>query len=211
MVVGTLAGIWRYPVKSLRGEPLDRVAVAESGIPGDRGSALFVRSGHARVGKTYRGKEHDRLHLMDDPQAAHELGALRGVELERRSGEHFFDGAPISILLDRWMHDLNAHVGYEVEPERFRPNFFVRANVDFTSGEAALEGAALQFGEVRLRVRGPIERCVAVTYDPHGGASDPEILRFVAQHRNAWMGIYCDVLAAGTAAIGDRVVLLDPP
>ena len=41
----------------------------------------------------------------------------------------------------------------------------------------------------------PIERCVVTTYDPDGGASDPRILRYVAQERKTWMGIYCDVVA----------------
>lgn len=208
MVIGTLASIWRYPVKSLRGEPLESVEVGESGIPGDRSSALFVRGGHAREGRTFRGKEHERLHLTADPETAIELGAARGVELEHRSGQHFFDDAPISMLLDRWLRELHAHLGYEVEPERFRPNFFVRARAQFAGGEADLEGAQLQLGHVRLRVRYPIERCVTTTYDPHGGAGDPEILRFVAARRNAWMGVYCDVVQAGSTRTGDPLVLL---
>lgn len=210
MVIGTLASIWRYPVKSLRGEPLASVAVADAGIPGDRSSALFVRSGHAREGKTFRGKEHDRLHLTDDVETAREFGAARGVDLERRTGEHFFDDAPISILVDRWLAELDAHVGYAVEPERFRPNFFVRARPEFASSEASLEGSTLQLGAVRLRVRSPIERCVTTTYDLHGGAADPEILRFVAQRRNGWLGIYCDVVRTGTTHVGDCLALTPP-
>lgn len=210
MGIGTLAAIWRYPVKSLRGERLERAAVSGAGIPGDRSSALFVRGGHVREGNTFRGKEHGRLHLTADAEAARELGARAGVDLEHRTGEHFFDDAPISMLLDVWLDELNAHLGYAVEPERFRPNFFVRALPEFHLGEAALEGADLQLGEVRLRVRYPIGRCVTTTYDPQGGASDPEILRFVAQHRNAWMGVYCDVVREGSAEAGDALTLLPP-
>ena len=40
MIVGKVKEIWRYPVKSMRGEKLDRCAVEVSGIPGDRGWAL---------------------------------------------------------------------------------------------------------------------------------------------------------------------------
>ncbi|HEY1656061.1 MAG TPA: MOSC N-terminal beta barrel domain-containing protein [Candidatus Tumulicola sp.] len=207
MELGTLASIWRYPVKSLRGERLARAEVDHGGIPGDRSSALFVSRGHAREGKPYRGKEHDRLHLTADPEAARRLGAEPGVDLEYRAGKHFFDAAPISILIDRWMAPLNAHVGYSVEPERFRPNFFVRATAEFDSEEAALSGATLYIGQAKLRVRQPIERCVAITYDPRGGANDPEILRFLAQRCNGWMGIYCDVVIAGTVQTGEPLVL----
>ena len=208
MKLGTLASIWRYPVKSLRGESLESTAVAESGIPGDRSGALFVRGGHVRQGKTYRGKEHERLHLTADVDTAIAFARARGVQLEHHSGEHFFDDAPISMLLERWLRELSAHVGYEVEPERFRPNFFVHTPLEFALNEAALEDMQLQLGSVGLRVRYPIERCVTTTYDPRGGVSDPEILQFVARERNAWMGVYCDVIQPGTARTGDSLVLL---
>ena len=40
MRVGTVIEIWRYPVKSMGGEQLDRCVVGERGLPGDRGWAL---------------------------------------------------------------------------------------------------------------------------------------------------------------------------
>jgi uncharacterized protein len=100
---------------------------------------------------------------------------------------------------------LSAHVGYDVEPIRFRPNLFVRACADFSAGETALQGRTLRVGSVVLSVRYPIERCVVPTYDPAGGASDPRILRFVAQQRETWMGIYCDVAQPGVVRVGDSV------
>lgn len=209
MAIGTLAGIWRYPVKSLRGEPLERVDVAAAGIPGDRSSALFVRTGHPREGKTFRGKEHARLHLFDDAEAAIAAAARDGVHLERRRDDHFFDAAPISLLIDRWLDELNAHVGYAVEAQRFRPNFLVRAAPGFDALEADLAGATLQIGGVTLRIRGPIERCVTVTYHPRGEPADAEILRFVAGRRGALIGVYCDVAAAGAVQVGD-VASLEP-
>jgi uncharacterized protein len=205
MLIGTLHAIRRYPVKSLRGEALDAATVSETGISGDRGAALFVRAGNARVGKTYRGKEHDRLHLLDDARAAQAAAAERRVDVEIRLGGNFVDAAPISLIVDRWMDDLNAHVGYPVEWERFRPNFFVRASEEFVQRESELVDAELQLGGLSLRVRCPIERCVVTTYHPRGEASDPEILRFVAQQRNTWMGVYCDVVAPGIARTGDRI------
>ncbi len=40
MKVGEVQEIWRYPVKSMRGERLDACVVTRGGIPGDRGWAL---------------------------------------------------------------------------------------------------------------------------------------------------------------------------
>jgi uncharacterized protein YcbX len=210
MLIGTLEAVRRYPIKSLRGVALDSVKVEVSGIPGDRSGALFALQG-AREGKTYRGKEHDGLHLLRDAAVARAGAKARGVAVEVRGGEHFFDAAPISILVDEWLRELDAHVGYNVEWERFRPNFFVRAcegSADPLPLEQTLVDARLQVGTVRLRVRSPIERCVTVTYHPLGETSDPRILRFLAAHRNAWMGIYCDVLQPGVAGVGDPLICL---
>ncbi|MBV9719063.1 MAG: MOSC domain-containing protein [Candidatus Eremiobacteraeota bacterium] len=205
MLIGTLLDIRRYPVKSLGGQKLERTQVEPEGVAGDRVGALVVRGGHARIGKTYRGKEHDRLHLLSDERAAIAAAAARGTAVEMHRGDRFFDDAPVSLLVDRWLDDLNEHLGYRVEWERFRPNFFVQAARSFAQTESELVGAQLRLGEVRLRVRSPIERCVAVTYHPSGEPSDPRILRYLAQSRNAWMGIYCEVLEPGATAIGDEL------
>jgi uncharacterized protein len=205
MLVGALERIFRFPTKSQRWERLERVAVGADGLDGDRVSALVVRSGHAREGKTYRGKENDRLHLTERPDAAADLAAQRGVDVEVRRGERFFDAAPVSILLDRWLNGLNAHVGYAVEPIRFRPNFFVRSVPSFALEEEEMTGWDLALGAARLRVRCPIERCVVTTYDPDGGVSDAQILRYVAQARKTFMGIYCDVLEPGVVRAGDSL------
>ena len=208
MVVGTLAALRRYPVKSLQGQALDEARIAPGGVDGDRTAALFVREGPAREGKTYRGKENERLHLTADAAEAESLAAQRGVRLELREGERFFDDAPISIVLDCWLNQLSALLGYAVQWERFRPNFFVRAAAGFARSETDLSGAQLQLGGAHLRVRSPIERCVTVTYDPQGNASDPLVLRMLAQHRDNLMGIYCEVVRPGVARAGDPLVLL---
>jgi uncharacterized protein len=211
MQIGTLRAIYRYPVKSLRGEALEACAVSSNGLEGDRTGALIAGDGEQRAGKPYRGKEDSRLHLIDSVTQALALapdGALHfadGGDEEVR----FFDDAPVSLIVNRWLDDVSAHVGYAVEHQRFRPNFYVEADSGFTLDEATLTGRELQLGEVTLRVRYPIERCVVPTYDLHGGPADSRILRYLAQSRSTWMGIYCDVPRAGIVRIGDSLLLIE--
>ena len=208
--LGSVTAIYCYPVKSLQAIALDRVAVEANGIPGDRAAALFVAGGHARAGKTYRGKEHNGLHLTADLEGAVALASQRGVSVDVHDDQaHFFDAAPISLIVDRWLDELIAHVGYDVEPLRFRPNFVVAADAGFAADEVGLIDATLTLGEVRLRVRKGIERCVTPTYNLKNGESDPHILRYIAQQRGNLMGIYCDVLEPGTVRTGDRLDRID--
>jgi MOSC domain-containing protein len=206
MVLGTIASIWRYPVKSLHFEALEQTEVEPTGVRGDRTAAYFVSSpDRPRSGKEFRGKENPTLHLVSDGPGVQSAAERARVEIERRDGDRFFDAAPISILFDRWLERLSEHVGYAVEPLRFRPNFFATASAEFSFNETALPGRTLTVGTVKLRVRKPIERCAVPTYDLHGGPSDPRILRFIVQERETFMGIYCDVVESGVVRIGDDV------
>ncbi len=45
-VVGNVDSIWRYPVKSMRGEELDEVFVAFAGLMGDRLYGVVKGSGN---------------------------------------------------------------------------------------------------------------------------------------------------------------------
>jgi uncharacterized protein YcbX len=206
MVVGTVASIWRYPVKSLRPEPMDAAEVELSGVSGDRTAAYHVRTpDHPRAGKVFRGKEHATLHLTSSDAAVRAIAVDARVDVELLDGERFFDAAPISILVDRWLEALSSHVGYAVEAQRFRPNFAIAASPDFLGDEWALDGRTLTLGSTVLRVRKPIERCVVPTYDLRGGASDPRILRYIGTERDNRMGIYCDVVTPGIVRTGDRL------
>jgi uncharacterized protein YcbX len=202
--VGQLAAIWRYPVKSLAAEPLERTAVQPDGIPGDRGRALFVQSGHARTGKTFRGKEHNLLHLTHDPARAIDLAAQRGVRLEVQDAQnHYFDDAPLSLVFDRWISEVERALETPLDPRRWRPNFYARAAADFTLREPDLPGRVIEIGNVVLRVRDTIKRCVTTTYDVETGERDDDVLLYVAQRRENVMGVYCDVELAGTVRAGD--------
>ncbi len=204
-----LDAIWRFPVKSLAPEPLGTIAVGPDGLPGDRAGALYVTSEHARRGKTYRGKENDRLHLTHDLAQAARYAAESEVRVAYRAAEggHAFDAAPVSLVLDRWIDEVSARVGTALHPLRWRPNFYVRAEPECAYAEPDLVGAVLELGDVVLRVRSTIGRCVTTTYDVETGEHTAEVLDFVSRERNNVMGVYCDVELAGTVRVGDSLRL----
>jgi uncharacterized protein YcbX len=206
--LGSVSAIHRYPVKALRAETLAATAVLEDGLEGDRTCALVVTSaGHPRSGQTYRGKEHPRLHTLGDSRDA--VGAAAGAGVTAvldDDARRYFDVHPISLLFDTWLGDLEAVIGYAVEPLRFRPNFVVRAEPEFAGREDDLVGMRLRIGGCALAVVKAIERCVTPSYDLATGERDKTLARALAVDRGNRMGIYCTVATPGRVALGDAVL-----
>ena len=206
-MLGLVDKIWTYPVKSLHRVEHESIAVHQDGLAGDRRAALYVNSEHARRGNTYRGKENDRLHLIVEPDEARLEAESRGVEVEVRAGERYFDAGTVSLILDGWIAEVEDALGKPLDPLRWRPNFFVRGNSDLKEGDLA--GKRLALGGVVLVVLRPIGRCVTTTYDQITGASDPDVLGFVARERDNKMGVYCDVVQTGEVRCGDQIHLIE--
>lgn len=83
-VVGSVAGLWRFPVKSMRGEQLQEVDITEGGIVGDRAYALIDKD----TGKVMSAKSVKLFPDLLDCTAAF-------VEPPRRDG----DMPPVHIVL----------------------------------------------------------------------------------------------------------------
>ena len=206
-MLGSVTALYRYPVKSLRAEHLTRADVRVDGFAGDRGTALFVSSpGHARSGKTYRGKEQRLLHTVTGLDDAADLAHAAGLTVEAEdTAPHYFDAEPVSIVFDVWIRDLEALTGREIDPLRFRPNIVAAADPSFAVSEHAFVGSRLRVGEVTLDVVKPITRCVTPSYDLATGEPDPALQRTLVGQRGNIMGVYCRVVTAGTIARGDAI------
>ena len=59
-VVGRVSALWRFPVKSMVGEPLERTPFGPDGIPGDRGVAVI----DVETGRVLGAKAVERLLLL---------------------------------------------------------------------------------------------------------------------------------------------------
>jgi uncharacterized protein YcbX len=209
--------LWRYPVKSMAGEPLDEADVYWHGIPGDRRYALVqpelthsdfpwltIRERAELVG--YRPRlltperpDDSRVAVstpdgdeLDVVELADRLHA-RPIKLHRGA----FDAAPLSLIGLGTIGDL--------DPRRFRMNLVVDLPGAYT--EDAWIGRTLRIGGLRMRVDRPDSRCVIITTDPDTGERDPSILKQLGRTHNACAGVYCSVVEPGRVSVGDEVVV----
>jgi len=229
-VVGHVAALWRYPVKSMAGEELDGVEVSWHGLAGDRRWA-FIRDGQVRSGFPWltirerpelahyrpRFAEPDRPNAsatlvrtpsggeldVADPALAAELGpGVRVIKQDRG----VFDTMPLSLLTTQAVAGLGRLVGVDLAVGRFRPNIYVDApGPDFP--EDSWVGQVLRIGSLRMRVDRHDQRCVVVTVDPVTLARDPAILRAIARERDTRFGVYGSTVEPGRVAVGDPVEL----
>jgi hypothetical protein len=229
--VGRVAALWRYPVKSMAGEPLEAVEVGWRGLAGDRRWA-FVQPDMPRSGfpwltirqrpamSHYRPTFDDPArpdesrvtvetpsgtrHEVIDEALARELG--EGVRvLKQHVG--VFDTMPLSLMTLQTVASLDALVEPALEPLRFRPNLVVDAHGGEAYPEDAWVGAELRIGELVMRVDQRDQRCVMINVDPVTTSSDPSVLRAVAQQREACLGVYGTIVTPGRVALGDPVTL----
>jgi uncharacterized protein YcbX len=123
----------------------------------------------------------------------------------------FFDLAVVHLLTTATLDRLRAlYPDGRFEARRFRPNVVVATE---PGREGFVEDGWIDHtiavgDEVRLRVTGPCPRCVMTTLAQGDLPKDTGILRAAAQHNQANVGVYADVLAPGTVRRGDRVTVL---
>jgi uncharacterized protein len=80
-LIGTVAGLWRYPVKSMQGERLETVAVTADGVVGDRAYAV-VDSETGKIASAKHPRKWSRLleceaRFVEPPVAGAPVPAVR--------------------------------------------------------------------------------------------------------------------------------------
>jgi uncharacterized protein YcbX len=122
----------------------------------------------------------------------------------------FFDLAIVHLLTTATIDHLRElYPAGRFEVRRFRPNIVVSTGPDahgFVENDWIEHTIAIG-DDVRLRITGGCPRCVMTTLPQGDLPRDPGILRAAAQHNQANVGVYADVVAAGTIRLGDPVAL----
>jgi uncharacterized protein YcbX len=207
-----VAQLWRYSVKSLRGEPLDSADVLADGIRGDRSTQVVDHKGARMTGRTAKrllGLQSGLGEGGEPTIDGHPWRSETALDLIRDAagpgadlaplGRHF-DDRSILITTD------GAIAALGVDGRRLRPNIFIEG-VDGLA-ENGWIGQRLRLGGVELDVVGRCERCVMTTIDPDSLEVDPGVLRRINDEFETYMGVLCDVATAGELKIGDEVELI---
>jgi uncharacterized protein YcbX len=206
--------IWRYPVKSMAGEPLETAALDENGVEGDRivqvqttaGRIITARTRplllrhHAMLGPGDQilvdGRPWDAADVARDVEAA----AGKGTRLVRSDPAQRFDVLPLLVATDGML----AAVGYDTR--RFRPNLVIGGVPGLA--ERQWEGGQLRIGPVLIGMEDLRGRCIMTTFDPDSGAQDLGVLQRVQKEFNGRLGLNCYVAGPGRISVGDAVELV---
>ncbi len=101
-VVGTVAGLWRYPVKSMRGEEMDEIFVGFGGVYGDRLYA-FESPANNRGFPFFTGRDQRQI-LRYRPRWRHPEKSIRPAnQAEAEARSHMLNQIPATheeLMLD---------------------------------------------------------------------------------------------------------------
>lgn len=206
--------IWRYPVKTMGGEKLQRVRMGPLGIDGDR--VVHVEDTQGRV---ITSRSHPRFlghkgtlgvdgaPLVDgqpwnSPEVAAEVIDIAGpgAKLVRYDGAERFDVLPLLVATD------GAIAAFGHDHRRLRPNIVIGGVEGLTERE--WPGGCLRIGKVLIGVQDLRLRCIMTSYDPDTLVQEKEITRGIYRRFDGKLALNCFVIEGGEIAVGDEVQLV---
>lgn len=210
-----VAELWRYPVKSMAGEPLQRARVGRDGIPGDRLLYVVDARGQILSARTkprllaHRATLGPGGHVLVDGQpwcspevaAAVEAAAGPGARLVEAQGNERFDVLPLLVATD------GAIAAFGHDRRRLRPNVVV-AGVDGLA-ERGWQWRVLAAGEAAIALADLRERCIMTTWDPDTQEQDVDVFRRIRARFDGTLALNAWAAREGWVAVGDAVRLLE--
>lgn len=210
-----IAEIWRYPVKSMTGEKLDRATLGGLGIAGDR--VVHVEDG---AGRFITSRTHPRLlghRATLDASGEPEIDGLPwtaseslkqvtdiagpGARLVRDDSAERFDVLPLLVATDGAI-DAFGHDG-----RRLRPNIVI-GGVEGLA-ERSWAGQCLRVNDAIIGVEDLHQRCVMTTFDPDTQHQEIGVLKEIVRKFDGKLALNCYVIRGGEIRVGDAVELDD--
>lgn len=206
--------LWRYPVKSMAGEPLAKANLSSLGIEGDRvvlvvtpaGRIVTARSHPSLLG--HKGTTGvDGVPLVDGRHwtEASVLADVRKIagpdaELIHNETENRFDVLPLLVATD------GAIASFGRDGRRLRPNLVI-GGVEGLA-ERRWPGRKLRIGSVVIGIDSLRGRCVMTTYDPDTLQQDPAVLKDIVKRFGGELALNAAVEQSGTIERNQEVELL---
>ena len=207
--------LWRYPVKSMRGERIAEAVLHKSGMEGDRNILVLSQSRDRIItARTHPGLlglqasvSSDGVTFIDghswhSPEALRLASTAAGEAVHLvDAGEHSerFDVLPLLVATDGAIDELG------MDLRRLRPNIVVSGVTG--QAERGWPGGALHAGEVVIDVAQLRMRCVMTTFDPDTLQQDLGVLRTIVKRTNGKLALDCAIVHAGVLREGDPITL----
>jgi len=236
--IGQIKAIFRYPVKSMAGFPLDLVDLGWHGLNGDRRFAfrrlvdqggfpwlsasrvpqllLYRPIGEAETDKDLpthvRTPDGAELELFSD-ELQNEISQRHGSRVQLMQLKHgMFDEAPVSIINLATIRGVEREAGRSLDVLRFRPNILIESQDVEPFSEDQWVGKTLRFGSdddgPAVSITLRDLRCVMINLDPETAEADTRVMK-AAIHLNAnYAGVYATVIHTGELQIGQKVYLV---
>jgi len=236
--VGTLARLYRHPVKAMSGERLGSCRVDAFGLYGDRSHYLLdaTRPGKfasadkvpALIGYKARLDGEDQVdaypevrvtspagveYTWGDPRLFTELEQVADrpitpVRSQPQEGGKNWEGH-LLIVTQSSLQEIARHMGASsLDERRFRPNLVFALDQDEPFAEDDWLGKRLRIRDVVLEIDKHCERCLYVNIDPDSLEMNPDVLKTVVKRHDNRFGVYATVVQTGLVAEGDEVYLL---
>ena len=209
--------IWRYPIKSLKGERLEETEITRLGIPGDRqiavirtinGRFLTSRSRPKLLGLqgsiNLEGVPTINGHPWNSTEALQLVQEAAGepVTLEQIPAPQAFDVLPLLVATDGAARYLN------IDHRRLRPNILLADIPDLK--ERKWPGRVVAIGDVRIHAEKLRDRCVMTTFHPDTQAQDPSVLQRIIRELDGSTALDSSVITPGRIHVGDAAQIIDP-
>lgn len=205
--------LWRYPVKSMRGESLTHAQIAVDGISGDRlvhvqnGRGLTTARSHPDLlGLAATTDDTGEIRVEGYPwrdTGADELvkrAVGRDGHLVASDSPDRFDVLPLLVASD------GAIAAFGRDGRRLRPNIVIGGVAGLA--ERMWEGRGMLIGSVVVYLDSLRQRCIVTTYDPDTVQRDGEVLRDIHRRFGGLLALNTAVLRPGSTRVDDPVRLL---
>ncbi len=205
--------LWRYPVKSMAGEALERAELRADGIAGDRLVVIGGPNGiitsrtrprllalRATLGPDGEPLVNGMPASSDVVGAIVELAAGPGAQLATLDTTERFDILPLLVATD------GAIRAFGRDGRRLRPNI-VLGGVEGLA-ERDWEGAELRIGDTVIELDSLRARCIMTTFHPDTLVQDVEVLKDINRRFDGKLALNSAVQRPGTIALGDAAEIV---